>query len=742
MPGPGNNKKKRKNQNKTKNKLAAQSNVRPPTPPPSIPSPSPPSTEIPTPPPPQTTSPNKKRNPITSLLELASQSYSPQLHNYSSQYSPKHEALLLEKPFIYDPGNGPRVRDTKAFLSSNFFAQPPAWDIPLCAEFAQDEVLEMIRTVLSEELALMLWYNKSRASSRICPACQRLYRLGDTLPEHMSNDSKPLTTEPLPPNPRQIREQEISGLCSPVCFILAAFNYPGAIQSAWGRMGDEMDEESWQLLNGPGDGTTHSDLSQGLGMLVKMTRLHDLGLAQLCFSDDEEDRWSSENGEEAFECAASGERKVVVEAGVTLNHSGRASCIVAVQWLGSFHSRTHPSIPYAALANPLMSSSSPESEATLVRQQIAQMEYEMGEGLRQFHKDRSSLLARLNALQSRTGPLLPEILSYIFILASNDSRETYPGQKLVHSFGGVCRQWRNIVLSTPILWSSLILSFGHRSKVTRERYDLVVLLQSHLERVQMAPLSLTVIFPTRSTTSDVPIPSRLFGETLSRLSTLLFQKENIHKVHTLRLVHPPFDWILSFPSLPNLTYLGIYEEETSPNRPQSPVPVALRSARPKTLPPALPLLKSPRLYRLEVRGLKGLQNYYDKSRLAWLTHISLSRAPIDLCITLLSQCVNLVQFEFSDPLLASYEDVEMERPSSRRSSLTNSGLGASPTRKANSSGAGGIGVGVRAVVSGKRSYYPSTATTFRLVSSSSSSLRGIDWQRQHDPNVLQTASIS
>jgi len=72
-----------------------------------------------------------------------------------------------------------------------------------------------------------------------------------------------------------------------VCFILAAFNYPGAIQSAWGRMGIEMDEHSWNLLNGPGDGMTQSELSQSLAMLVKMTRLHDLGLAQLCFGDED-----------------------------------------------------------------------------------------------------------------------------------------------------------------------------------------------------------------------------------------------------------------------------------------------------------------------------------------------------------------------------------------------------------------------------------------------------------------------
>jgi hypothetical protein len=74
---------------------------------------------------------------------------------------------------------------------------------------------------------------------------------------------------------------------SPVCFILAAFNYPGAIKSAWGYMGDEMDDDTWNLLNAPVDGTAQSDLSQALGMLVKMTRLYDLGLSQLCFSSDQ-----------------------------------------------------------------------------------------------------------------------------------------------------------------------------------------------------------------------------------------------------------------------------------------------------------------------------------------------------------------------------------------------------------------------------------------------------------------------
>jgi len=136
----------------------------------------------------------------------------------------------------------------------------------------------MLCTVLPEETALILWYNKSRVNGRICPACQRLYRLGDILPDHMTDAHD--RSDSLPP-PQLEREQEISGLCSPVCFILASFNHPGAIKATWGRMGSEMSDDAWASLNSPGEG--HGDM--GLGLLLKMTRLDDLGLGQLCLPD-------------------------------------------------------------------------------------------------------------------------------------------------------------------------------------------------------------------------------------------------------------------------------------------------------------------------------------------------------------------------------------------------------------------------------------------------------------------------
>ncbi|KAJ2934565.1 hypothetical protein H1R20_g2542, partial [Candolleomyces eurysporus] len=198
------------------------------------------------------------------------------------------EKVLKKPPVIHDPGNGPRVRDVKGFLKSEFFAQMPAFDDPLCAEFAQEEVLQMLQTVLPEEVATILWYNKSRATSRICPACQRLYRLGDTLPDHDVGSEKASVGGPKPAPPQLRLEQQISGICSPVCFVLASFTFPGAIKGAWGKMAEEIDDQSWDLLNASDTrARSQSDTSHALGMIVRMTRLHDLGLGQLCFGPGE-----------------------------------------------------------------------------------------------------------------------------------------------------------------------------------------------------------------------------------------------------------------------------------------------------------------------------------------------------------------------------------------------------------------------------------------------------------------------
>lgn len=62
---------------------------------------------------------------------------------------------LPKRPCIEDNGDGFRVRDVVDFIESRF-ASPPSLEDPLCAEFSQEEVLDMLCTVLPEETATVL----------------------------------------------------------------------------------------------------------------------------------------------------------------------------------------------------------------------------------------------------------------------------------------------------------------------------------------------------------------------------------------------------------------------------------------------------------------------------------------------------------------------------------------------------------------------------------------------------------
>ncbi|VDC02260.1 unnamed protein product [Peniophora sp. CBMAI 1063] len=192
---------------------------------------------------------------------------------------------LLQKPqILYDSGTGPRVRDVRAFMSSSF-AQPPWLADPLCAEFAMPEVLQMLQTVLPPDTAMILWYNKSRKTSRVCPACQRVYSLGDTLKSPVGRDGQkaPEADKDKPISPQLLQEQILSGLCSPICFLMASFHHPDAIQTVWGRMAETIDDKTWAALDAIPPSTNNN--GHGLAMLLKMTRLEDLGLSQLLEPD-------------------------------------------------------------------------------------------------------------------------------------------------------------------------------------------------------------------------------------------------------------------------------------------------------------------------------------------------------------------------------------------------------------------------------------------------------------------------
>ncbi|KAI0277797.1 hypothetical protein BGY98DRAFT_977601 [Russula aff. rugulosa BPL654] len=145
----------------------------------------------------------------------------------SSPYGPKDDPtlILLSNPIIHDPGNGPRVKNMRAFLNSSF--SQPAW---------------MDDPSVQKEIALCLWYNKSRRIGRVCPACLRF------------------------------------GICSPLCYMLAAHRAPIAAKAAWGRMAEDLD-----------------DLEHPQSAKMRPSEVHDLGLAQLCVPDLVADEDSSDS---------------------------------------------------------------------------------------------------------------------------------------------------------------------------------------------------------------------------------------------------------------------------------------------------------------------------------------------------------------------------------------------------------------------------------------------------------------
>ena len=135
----------------------------------------------------------------------------------------------LNTPFVTDGGDGPRVKDIEKYLSS-FFCPPVSLDNHDCARYDRVEVLTVLKSTLPHEFALVsnldlitksilnyvnyqknVWFNKSRTFNRICPACQRLYRLGDSLLDPVNGGM--LCIED-PNTPYQVlREQRISGIC-------------------------------------------------------------------------------------------------------------------------------------------------------------------------------------------------------------------------------------------------------------------------------------------------------------------------------------------------------------------------------------------------------------------------------------------------------------------------------------------------------------------------------------------------
>jgi len=74
---------------------------------------------------PSSPSPGVLRTPSPSFFELLTREKPYVMEEGALQVV---EEKMCQEPFIYDPGNGPRVRDARMFMTS-FFAQPPSIDV-------------------------------------------------------------------------------------------------------------------------------------------------------------------------------------------------------------------------------------------------------------------------------------------------------------------------------------------------------------------------------------------------------------------------------------------------------------------------------------------------------------------------------------------------------------------------------------------------------------------------------------
>lgn len=153
MPGPRNSKKKGKLQAKkekrTKVSTRSLDNQPCPLPPqrrPLPPTPSPIATPLH-----PTTPPHINPEPHSNEYSYVQEPLPPGFYNHQQDVA---GFALPKKPFIQDPGNGPRVRDIQAFLASSF-AAPPSLEDELCAEFAQEELLQMLCSILPQETAMV-----------------------------------------------------------------------------------------------------------------------------------------------------------------------------------------------------------------------------------------------------------------------------------------------------------------------------------------------------------------------------------------------------------------------------------------------------------------------------------------------------------------------------------------------------------------------------------------------------------
>ncbi|KAF8966047.1 hypothetical protein BDZ97DRAFT_1917754 [Flammula alnicola] len=192
-----------------------------------------------------------------------------------------------------------------------------------------------------------------------------------------------------------------------------------------------------------------------------------------------------------------------------------------------------------------------ESVASL-EAEMASIESMMGE----LTQRRTYLRRKINAL-SPTAQLPLEILTEIFRLASQASDD---GERAIPPlfFGGICKEWRNIAWSAPLLWNSVSVHVSRKTHGSQ-----VQLLGDWLLRAKSSPLFIKLtsddehesIFCSLRAIMDVLVTRSMYWHSLDSLLPPQCHdilKNNHFPMLTSVSVRPPKGTISTFSEPPNM----------------------------------------------------------------------------------------------------------------------------------------------------------------------------------------------
>ena len=229
-----------------------------------------------------------------------------------------------------------------------------------------------------------------------------------------------------------------------------------------------------------------------------------------------------------------------------------------------------------------------------------------------------------------------EILSHIFSYVLHDvEREECNCQCDFVRLGHICSEWRDIINSTPLLWSKF------RVDIAKELYDetrifeavpYLPLLLLYVKTSGNCPFRLDVAFPPSYNSTE---------EVLEKL------EQCVPNVHTLTILRMPWESEISWSSWLSVESLKIQWESSWTDDPEL----------------HISFVDFTHLRRLDIHH-SMIPTYIQLSG-EQMTRLELVDVAVDLCMSLLLQCPNLVKFralQSTEPVPRHHRDLQRPEP--------------------------------------------------------------------------------